>query len=137
MAITIQRVKYFYTTVKDQPGEAYKVLNMLMELGINQLAFSATPVGTNSTQLAIFPEDSAQLANEAQKAGMVLEGPHNAFLVRGDDELGALAGIHQKLYEANINVYASNGITDGKGSYGYLVYVKEEDYERAATALDL
>ena len=66
---------------------------------------------------------------------MVLDGPHHALLIQGDDELGALAGIHQKLFEANINVYASSGVTDGRGSYGYLVYVKEEDYERAAQTL--
>lgn len=137
MAFTIQRVDYFYTTVKDQPGEAYKILNLLLELGINQLAFTAIPFGKDSTQLAIFPEDAAKLINEAQKAGMSLDGPHHALLAQGDDELGALAGIHQKLYEANINVYASSGVTDGKGSYGYLIYLKEEDYERAAKAIGL
>lgn len=55
MPFTIQRVQYFYTTVKDQPGEAYKMLNMLAGIGVNLLAFSAIPVGPNSTQLAVFP----------------------------------------------------------------------------------
>ena len=137
MAFTIQRVEYFYTTVKDQPGEAYKLLNLLGSLGINQLAFSAIPVGPNSTQLAVFPEDPAKLVNEAKLAGMILDGPHHALLIQGDDELGALAGIHQKLFEEDINVYASSGVTDGRGSYGYLIYVKEDDFDRAATTLGL
>ena len=137
MPFTIQRVEYFFTTVKDRPGEAYKLLNMLSGMGVNQLAFSAVPVGPNSTQLAVFPEDPAKLVNEAKLAGMALNGPHHALLVRGDDELGALADIHQRLYEANINVYASSGVTDGSGSYGYLIYVKEDDFERAATTLKL
>lgn len=137
MAFTIQRVEYFYTTVKDQPGEAYKLLNMLSGMGINQLAFSAIPVGPNSTQLAIFPENPSKLINEAKLSGMILEGPHHALLVQGDDELGSLAGIHQRLYEAEINVYASSGVTDGRGSYGYLIYVKEEDFEQAITTLKL
>jgi hypothetical protein len=34
-------------------------------------------------------------------------------------------------------VYASSGIADGQGSYGYIVYVRHEDFERAAGALDL
>ena len=59
----------------------------------------------------------------------------HALLIQGDDELGALAGIHQKLYEADNNVYASSGVTDGSGSYGYLIYVKEDDFERAAATL--
>ena len=29
MAFTIRRVDYFYTTVKDQPGEAYSLLTLL------------------------------------------------------------------------------------------------------------
>ena len=137
MAFTIQRVEYFYTTVKDRPGEAYKLLNQLSGMGINQLAFAAIPVGPNSTQLAIFPEDPGRLAHEAKLAGMHLDGPHHALLIQGDDELGALSEIHQKLYEADINVFASSGVTDGRGSYGYLIYVKEEDFDRAASTLGL
>lgn len=137
MPFTIQRVQYYYTTVKDQPGEAYKLLNMLAGMGVSQLAFSAIPIGPNSTQLAVFPEDPDKLANEAKLAGMALDGPHHALLIQGDDELGSLAGIHQKLYEANINVYASSGVTDGRSSYGYLIYVKEEDFEKAAATLGL
>jgi len=137
MSLTAQRVRYYYTTLPDQPGEAYKLLNMLADLGINQLAFSAIPVGPNSTQIAIFPEDPQKFIHEAKTSGMKIEGPHHALLIQGDDELGALAKIHQRLYEANINVYATNGVTDGKGSFGYLIYVKEDDFERAAEILDL
>lgn len=135
MAFTIQRVDYYYTTVKDIPGEAYKLLNMMAEMGINQLAFSAIPIGPNTTQMAIFPEDPSRFSNEAVRAGMTLDGPHHALLIQGDDELGALAEIHQKLYEANINVYSASGVTDGRGSYGYLIYVREEDFDRAADTL--
>ncbi|WP_028585223.1 hypothetical protein [Desulfogranum mediterraneum] len=135
MPFTIQRVQYFYTTIKDQPGEAYKLLNMLADMGINQLAFSAVPIGPNSTQLAIFPEDPLKLIHEAGLAAMVIDGPHHALLVQGDDELGALAQLHQQLFEADVNVYAASGVTDGQGSFGYLIYVKEDDYDRAAQTL--
>ena len=69
-------------------------------------------------------------ATRASTAGGV-----SAIRFQGDDELGALARIHQKLYEANINIYASNGVTDGRGSYGYLIYVKKGDCDRAVQAL--
>ena len=137
MACTIQKVDYYYITVKDQPGEAFKLLTVFEELGLNLLAFTAIPVGPNSTQLAVFPEDVAKFKHEAQNAQMVLDGPHKAFLVQGDDELGALAPIHQKLYDTNVNIYSSCGVADGKGSYGYIIYVKPDDFERAVAALDL
>lgn len=137
MAHTIKRVEYFYTTVKDKPGEAYRLLATLKDLGINQVAFAAVPVGPNSTQLTIFPDDSAKLKHEAQQASMDVNGPQHAFLVQGDDEIGALIDIHKKIHDANINVYGTTGVTDGRGSFGYLIYVKEADFERAADCLGI
>jgi predicted amino acid-binding ACT domain protein len=137
MAFKIRRVDYFYTTVKDQPGEAYKLLSLLASLGINLLAVTAVPYGPMLTQLTLFPEDAGRLRTEAPKAGFKLEGPQPAFLVQGDDKLGALADVHMKLYEANVNVFASSGVTDGRGSYGYIIYVGPDDYEKAVAALNV
>ena len=137
MTFSIRRVDYFYTTVKDQPGEAYKVLSLLASRGINLVAVTAVPFGPMNTQLTLFPEDTAQLRNEAQRAGLKLEGPQPALLVQGDDQLGALAEVHSRLYAANVNIYASSGVADGKGHYGYIVYVRPDDYENSVAALNV
>ena len=137
MAFEIRRVYYFYTTVKDQPGEAYKLLSLLARMGIKLLAFTAVPFGPMTTQLTIFPEDTGKLSSEARKSDVVLDGPHPALLAQGDDALGALAEVHMKRYEAKVNIYASSGVADGRGSYGYVIYVKPDDYERAAAALEV
>ena len=68
---------------------------------------------------------------------MSLDGPYSALLVQGDDKLGALAEIHESLYRASVNVYASSGVTDGRGTFGYVIYVRPEDFERAAGALGI
>jgi len=135
MPDVIRRVDYFTTTIKDRPGEGYKLLAQLAELGLNLVAFTAIPMGPSSTQLTLFPEDSGRMVSAAQRAGMRLDGPHPAFLVQGDDKLGALAEIHQALFGADVNIYASSGVTDGRGTFGYLLYVRPEEYERAAAAL--
>jgi hypothetical protein len=135
MAFSIRRVDYFYATVKDEPGEAYKLLSLLASLGINLLAVTAIPYGPMNTQLTLFPEDTGKLRSEALKAGLKLEGPQPAFLIQGDDKLGALVEVHMKLYDANVNVYASSGVSNGKGSYGYIIYVRPDDFQRAVTAL--
>jgi hypothetical protein len=135
MAFRIRRVEYFTASVQDRPGEAYKLLSQLADLGLNLVAFTAVPVGPLRAQLTLFPEDALRMADAARKAGLVLDGPHAALLVQGDDELGALARIHAKLYEAQVNVSASSGVADGRGSFGYVIYVRPDDYERAATAL--
>jgi len=137
MAHTIRRIAYFYTTVKDDPGEAYQLLSRLAGFGINLLGFTAVPVGPQHTQLTLIPDETSSISDLARKTGMLLDGPHPAFLVQGDDELGALAAIHVKLYEAGVNVYASSGVADGRGGYGYILYVRPEQYERASAALGL
>ena len=137
MALKVRRVDYFYTTVRDQPGEGHNVLAQFAELQVNLLAFNAVPIGPAHTQLTIFPDESRALTNAAGKAGIALDGPHPALLVQGDDQLGALATIHEELAAAGVNVYASSGVTDGSGSYGYVLYVRPQDYDRATTALGI
>jgi len=137
MAYAIRRVDYFNTTVRDQPGEAYRLLSQLADLGLSLVAFTAVPVGPTHTQLTLFPEDTGSMGSAGQRAGMVLDGPFSALLVQGDDRLGALAEIHESLYRANVNVYASSGVTDGRGTFGYVIYVRPEDFERAAGALGI
>ena len=137
MSLAIRRVEYFHTTVTDRPGEGHRVLALLAELGVNLLAFTAVPVGPEHTQLTLFPDDAPKLQHAAKGARMTLVGPHPALLVSGDDELGALAGIHQKLARSSVNVYASSGVTDGNGSFGYLIYLRSGDVDKAAAALGI
>ena len=137
MIFNIRKVCYFKTTVEDRPGEAYKLLSALADIGVNLLAFTAIPVGSNHTQLSLFPDDDCQMTDEAKKTGLILDGPHPALLVQGEDALGALSEIHQKLYQADVNIFASNGIADGKGNYSYLIYMRPDDYDRATRALEI
>lgn len=137
MALSIRRVSYFRATVHDRPGEAYQILSTLTGAGVNLLVFSSIPVGGDNTQLTLFPEDVDQLAGAAEKVGVPLTGPESALLIQGDDRLGALADIHSCLFDAGVNVFASNGVTDGRGGFGYVVHVRPADFERAATALGI
>ena len=61
MACSVRRVDYFTTTITDQPGEAYKLLTTLANLGITLLAFTAVPIGPLHTHLTLFPGDTGKL----------------------------------------------------------------------------
>jgi hypothetical protein len=137
MATTVKTATYFYTRVEDKPGQAYTMLAQLASGAINLLAFSAVPYGPNYIELTIFPDDNEAFVQLAKQLNWALTGPQHAFLIQGDDRLGALTGIHQKLSDANINVYASSGVTDGRGRFGYIIYVKESDFAKAAAALGM
>src|SRR5262245_9547392 len=112
MSANIRRAAYYYVTVKDRPGEAYRLLSLLAQQGVDLLAFSAVPLGGESTQLVLFPAETSRFESAAQAARLTVAGPNHAFLITGDNQLGACAELHRKLAEAQINVFSSNGVTD-------------------------
>jgi len=135
MAHRIRRVEYFHVTVPDRPGEAFRFLSALAEAGLDLLAFTAIPVGIFQTQLTIFPSDPARLQTEGARLGLDLDGPHGALLVQGKDVPGALVAVHERLYDAGVNVYAANAVAGTSGEHGYVIYVSPEEMARAAEAL--
>ena len=80
------------------------------------------------SQLTLFPEDAAR------EAALALDGPHAALLVQQDNEPGAFARNHARLYEARVHLYTSAGVTDGRGAFGYMLCVRPEDCDRALEA---
>jgi len=135
MTFSVRSVEYFYTRVVDAPGRAYELLAKLASEEINLLAFSAVPFGPNHVELTIFPDRSEDFRRVAERLGWTLIGPQHACLIQGDDQLGALAEIQKRLLDAGVVIYASSGVTDGEGHFGYVIYVKEEDHQAAAKAI--
>ncbi len=131
----VRRVQYYYATVRGAPDEAFELLTHLAGQGVNLLALNTMPLGPDATQMTLFPEDPPALQDAARAAGLALEGPHSALLVQGADEIGALARLHAQLHRAGVEVYASNAVTDGKGFFGYVLYMRPEDSEKAAALL--
>jgi hypothetical protein len=134
MADTVRSVEYQYATVPDAPGEVQKILSALEDRGVNLVAFLGFPEGGQS-QIDLVAEDPAALREAAEAAGVTLSVPKRAFLVQGDDRVGAVADATAKLAEASVNVTAAAAVAAGSGSYGLIVWVAPTDYERAASAL--
>jgi hypothetical protein len=134
MADTVRRVAYRYATVSDEPGAAQRILSALDERGVNLLAFLGFPEG-GQAQLDLVPEDPGALAEAAEAAGVALSEPKQAFLIQGDDRVGAVADATGRLAAANVSVTAAAAVAAGSGSYGMIIWVAPGDYERAAGAL--
>lgn len=136
MAIEIKKVEYFNITIDSNAGEAYKLLSTFADFGISLLAFKAIPVEIKRTQFSLFPNNSSKMKDGAKKAGINLDGPNAALIIKSNsDEPGECAGIFEKLSQADINVYESSGIADIKDSYGVILYLKQEDCEKALATL--
>lgn len=137
MAEKIRTIDYYYATVEDRPGEGRKLLEFLSAYSVNLVAFTAFPAGGGRAQLDFFPEDSDLLKKAAAEAGIPLVGPKKAFLIQGADRTGVLVEYHLRLADAGINVYASNGVNDGSGRFGYVLWTEPNDYEKAAQTLGI
>ncbi len=134
MADTIRKVNYYYTAVPDKPGEGARLLEVLRNGGVNLLALHAFP-SARKAQIDFVPANAGAFTAAAQAAKVKLSKPKTAFLLDGDDRVGALAGVLGRLGAAKINVTAVTGVCSGMGRYGAILWVKPKDVEKAASAL--
>jgi hypothetical protein len=137
MALAIKSVEYYNVTVNGHVVEGSKALSVFASVGISWLAFKAVPLEPMRTRFTLFPNDGLRMTEAAKTAGLELDGPHSALLIQGDDQSGALADIYEKLSRAGIDVDEASGIADIKGGYGVVLYLKQEDCEKAVTALEI
>jgi hypothetical protein len=134
MADTVRLVEYFYITAPDKPGEGGRALNALKDAGINLLAFSGFPQGRRA-QMDFIPADPAAFKQAVKKAKWKVVGPKRGFLVQGDDRVGAVADLLERLGAAKINVTAIDAVTVADGRYGAIFWVASKDVKKAATLL--
>jgi hypothetical protein len=135
MADTVRRVEYYYVTVPDTAGEGDRILSVLKERGINLLAYLGFPTGGGQSQIDLVPEDPASFRQAVERAGLTLSAAKRAFLIQGDDRVGAVTDTTAKLAGANINITAAAATSAGSGRYGMILWVAPAEYERAAGVL--
>jgi hypothetical protein len=133
MSETIRVVEYFYVMAANKPGEGARALATLRDAGVNLLAFSGFPNGRRA-QLDFVPDDSAKFKQAAKKAKWKVVGPKRGFLVAGDDRMGAVAELLDRLASKKINVTAVDAVSVG-GKYGALLWVASKDVTRAAALI--
>ncbi len=136
MEETIRLVDYFYIEAPDKPGEAARVLGQLRDAGVNLLAFSGFPKGRRA-QLDFVPADAAAFKAVAKQARWKIVGPKRSFLIQGEDRVGAVAELLERLAAAKINVTATDAVCAGAGRYGVILWVKPRDVKRAAQAFGI
>lgn len=135
MADIVRRIEYYYTMVPNRIGAGAKVFNVLKAGSVNLIALNGFPTSTQRAQLDFVPSDRDAFLKTAQKAGIKLVGPKVAFLIQGEDRVGAIADVLSKLGQARINVTAMQAIATGAGRYGAILWVKPHSIGKAAQAL--
>lgn len=134
MAATIRKVDYFTLKVRNRPGAGASLLAAMQAADVNLYAFTGFPQG-GGAQVDFVPQDRARFLRAAKKAGLKVSARKIAFLVQGQDRVGALTGILGKLAAARISLTALDAVTAGKGRYGAIFWVKPQNVAKAARLL--
>jgi hypothetical protein len=135
MADRVRKVNYCYVKVNARPGQGAAVLDEVQKAGVSLLAFTGFPIGGGKAQLDLVGDDMAGLRRLAKKKGWRLSKTKKAFLITGDDRVGACHRQIKKLADLKINITAVDAVVAGKGRYGAILWVKPQVYARAAKAL--
>ena len=135
MKFDIREIEYNRIEVEYRVSDASKLLSALAEKGIDFLAFKATSINGRRTLFTLFSDNAQNMVEVAGQNGFRVDGPYSAIWVKGNEEIGALAAIYERLSQANINVDESSGMAHINGGYGVILYIKQEDCRKALTAL--
>jgi ACT domain-containing protein len=130
----IRKVVYFSMQVPNRPGVGVEMLKSVAKDKQNLLAFTGFP-NKGGAQVDFVPARPAEFARGAKRAGVKLGPRKTAFLVQGEDRVGALVRVLDALAKAKINMVAMDAVTAGSGRYGAIFWVKPKDVGRASRLL--
>ena len=130
----IKKVVYFSMKVPNRPGVGLAMLKAIAKDRQNLLAFTGFPNG-GKAQVDFVPARPGDFARAARKMGVKLGPRKTAFLVQGQDRVGALTRILDTLAQARINMTAMDAVTAGGKRFGAIFWVRPKDVGRASRLL--
>jgi len=130
-----RKVGYVDLKVPRRAGEGARILGALRKAGVSLLAFTGFPDTGGKAQIDLVSDDIGAVRRVAKQEGWSLGPTKKGFLVQGRDQVGAVHRDLLRLAAAGINVTAADAVAAGRGRYGMILWVKPNDYTRAARVL--
>jgi hypothetical protein len=131
---SVRKASYYSMKVPQRPGSGAHLLAALKAARVNLLAFTGFPAG-GGAQVDFVPQDNAKFLKVARRAKLRISARKTAFLVRGDDRVGALTSVMGRLAKAKLNVVSVQAVTAGKRRFGAILWVRPKDVAKASRAL--
>ncbi|HEX9182441.1 MAG TPA: hypothetical protein VF876_04205 [Burkholderiales bacterium] len=131
---SVRKASYYSMKVPQRPGSGAQLLAALKAAKVNLLAFTGFPEG-GGAQVDFVPQDNARFVKAARAAKLRISARKTAFVIQGDDRVGALTRVMERLAKAKINVVSVQAVTAGKRRFGAILWVKPKDVGKASRAL--
>ncbi|HJZ85009.1 MAG TPA: hypothetical protein VKN99_07535 [Polyangia bacterium] len=128
-----KRSRYFSIGVEDKPGELAKFAKRLKDAGVNLAGLWGFGMGAGKGQFMAVPEDAAKF-KKALEGSPWKATEQTCFYVTGEDRVGALCEILDRVAGAGINLQAVDGIGLG-GRCGAYLWTDPKDVEKVAKIL--
>ena len=135
MADQICRVNCYSVAVPNKPGTGACTLAGLKEAGVNLIAFWGYPVGKGGAQLDLVPADGGALGKALRKLKLKVVRKSTAFLLLGEDRVGALGEYMSKVSAAGVNLQAVQAVAAGEGRFAAVLFLDAKDVRKAGKAL--
>ncbi len=133
MSLSVKKVTQLKVQVEDRPGQLAELARGAAGEGLNFLAMTGYAREGGTAEIIAIPEDPDRAKMLAANAGISLE-TSEALLITGDDKLGAIAEIAEKIAALGVNIIATEAIAV-EGKFGCWVVVAPEDLDKVADAL--
>jgi prephenate dehydratase len=131
---SVRKASYYSMKVPQRPGAGAQILGALKAAKVNLLALTGFPA-SGGAQVDFIPQDNAKFTQAARRAKLKLSARKTVFLAQGDDRVGALTQIFNRLAKAKINLVSLQAVTAGKRRYGAMFWVKPKDVAKASRVL--
>ena len=117
--MTVKRVKSFVIDVENKPGVLAQYLKGLREGGVNLKGLWGFATMAGNAKIHCIPEDEGKFRQACKKMG---KEPREriSFSVSGEDRVGALCELLDKVAAANISFNALDAISSGNSFGAYI-----------------
>jgi hypothetical protein len=133
MAYRVRQVTAVIVQVDDYVGTLSQVLHALRDAGLNMVGVASQSRQGGMVHVLGIPEEIEAARSLAMREGVSI-AEREVFLVEGDDQVGALCEVTDKISGARINIEDIYALAT-EGKYAAVYVVAAADVERAAEAL--
>jgi hypothetical protein len=131
--MTVTKLRSFQLAIPDKPGEMGRILTSLRDAGVALVGTWGFSTWGGQGEVFVVPEDAAAFLLAAAKAGLSAKETV-CFHLSGDNRIGAVAEVLEKIAAAGINLAGADAVAVGD-KFGMVLWSHEPDRLGAALGI--